>query len=628
MHTNCWGPKGISTDTTLDRAILRSAAATPDAVAVVDGQTEFTYAQLVKKSSCVAAELRRKQVSVGDRVCLLAQRNGDSLSAALGIMMAGGIYVPITPDYPSGRIRYIIRDCVSHSTITDGSCMDKCPDAGDFLLVQDITGTDEAPLSEEDPRRAAYILYTSGSTGQPKGVVVQHSALMNTLAWMADAFGMAAGECIPQKTPWGFTDSLWELFLPLLVGGKVVFIDEETVRDPVALYQSLNRCGAVMTQFVPPALSAFLDEVCRAEHSPVLPNLRWILNGGEELPRSLVERWFSAFPNVGYANAYGMTESAIYATCYFMKRHPAWGMRRIPVGRPITNTEIVILDEQGGVLGADQVGEICVGGKGLMSGYWAQPEVTAQVLVDDPRTGGVIYRTGDYGSWRCDGEIAYLGRRDHQVKIRGMRVELEEIEQALTRRPSIKQAVALTEGDGVAKSLIAFYTVHGEDPGEDAILAYLADALPSYMIPARCLKLNALPTTPHGKTDRAQLLRLPRSARIALRADKVLPGSIEEVIGRIWASLLGKDDFDLDTGFFAAGGNSLLMLRVLSNLPRDYQRVLTVPDLLHFPTIRSLADKIRADLAGLPLENAGPKPRRNPAMLQRLRDRLEEDRHD
>ena len=561
---------------------------------------------------------------------LLCPRHTEGLSVTLGILLVGGVYVPISPDYPSIRINYIARDCASRLTVVDSSCRDRCPQSQTVLLLQedfDYTASEVPPwgssrpaMAENDSSRPAYILYTSGSTGRPKGVVVSHGALMNTLAWMAEAFSISEGESIPQKTPWGFTDSLWELLLPLILGGKVSFIDEETVRDPVAVYHRLNNCEAVITQFVPPALSTFLDGVCRQIESPSLPSLRWILNGGEELPRSLVDRWFTVFPDVGYANSYGMTESAIYATCYFMKQPPVWGMRRIPVGKPITNGEITILGDGEEVLGPDQVGEICVGGRSLMTCYWGQRELTAEALILHPKTGELVYRTGDYGSLRYDGEIAYLGRRDHQVKIRGMRVELGEVERALAQHPCVKQTAVLPKGDGDAKSLIAFYTVNSEDPGESPMVSHLASILPDYMVPARCIGLDAMPLTAHSKTDRARLLQISIPARVKQRKDKATPGSIEGAIWRVWSDVLGTDDFGVEDGFFAAGGNSLLLVKVYANLPADCQGVLSIPDLLHYPTIRALASKVRQELSGVPasamaLDQTG---RRDPAALSHL----------
>jgi len=618
-------------NTTVDRAILDKATGIFDNIAADDGRAIITYQQLVSTAYAIAEELRMRGVSTGDRICLLCNRNLESLSAVLGVLMVGGVYVPVSPDYPAERIDYIVEDCDARVLVSDGLCEYKASQAKHVLVLKDVLDSYTKELSvrdthrfarsADDPRRAAYILYTSGSTGRPKGVMVPHSALMNTLAWMAEAFEISEGETIPQKTPWGFTDSLWELFLPLLEGGRITLIDEETVRNPVALYHWFKKSRVVMTQFVPPALSTFLDEVCRQVTSPALPSLRWILNGGEELPRSLVDRWFKVFPNVGYANSYGMTESAIYATCYFMKGPPVWGMRRIPVGKPIANAEAYILGERGEVLGPDQVGEICVGGKSLMSGYWGRPDLTAKVLTPGPCGGAPLYRTGDYGTLRCDGEIAYLGRRDHQVKIRGMRVELGEVERVLMQQPCVKQAVVVAKDDGEAKYLVAFYAVHDEDPGEEMVMAYLAGILPSHMVPTRCIRLDMLPTTAHNKTDREQLLQLPLPARVSRCAENAIPGSIEEVIWQMWAFVLGADDFGVDDGFFDVGGNSLLLVRVYANLPADYQRVLNIPDLLHFPTVRSLAGKVREAMAGRPVapEITNSTSRRDPAALNRLR---------
>ncbi len=625
--------RSVSTNSTVDWVICAIASIKSNNVAIDDKNGTLTYAKLLANAMVVSEYLLQANVKTGDRVIILCPRNGCSLSAVLGVLMIGGVYVPISPNYPTARIDYIAKDSASHLAIVDQSYLDKCPKRVNALIIQDILKcenklldyqTRKSALSDGNTSRAAYILYTSGSTGRPKGVVVPHSALMNTLIWMIGAFDVRAGESIPQKTPWGFTDSLWEMFLPLLVGGRVVFIDDETVINPIALYHELNENKAVVTQFVPSALSTFLDGVCREIPSPALPSLRWILNGGEELPRSLVDRWFNVFPNIGYANSYGMTESAIYATCYFMKTAPVWGMRRIPIGKPITNAEVVIMGENNETLEPDQVGEICIGGRSLMNSYWEKPELTSQALISHSQTGRTFYRTGDYGSVRYDGQIAYLGRKDHQVKIRGMRIELGEVERALLDHPCVKQVAVVIHGEGENRTLIAFYTVYEDDPDEKAVLDHLEGALPSYMIPTRCVRLDSFPVTAHNKTDRAKLLRMSLPVRSTKCVEKPLLGSVAHDIYQVWAEVLGHEGFGIDEGFFAAGGNSLLLVRLYARFPSVYQRVVSIPDLLHYPTIRSLSQKIQEELAERSISiPSGPMgTMRNPAVLKSLRDPL------
>jgi len=416
---------------------------------------------------------------------------------------------------------------------------------------------------------------------------------MNTLAWMARAFEVSERDSVPQKTAWGFTDSLWEMFLPLLVGAKIAFATEDDVRDPIQLYAILERSGATMTQFVPSALSAFLDAIRTDVPSPGLRSLRWLVSGGEELPRVLVDRWFDLFPHTRCANAYGMTESALYATWYVMSGSPPWGMRRIPIGKPIDGASVFVLDDDDQELGPDQVGEICVSGRSLMAGYWNQPRLTAEVLNRVPSKEGLVYHTGDYGYLRSDGEMAYMGRRDRQVKVRGMRVELGEIESAIMQHQSVRESAVVVDGDGENRRLLAFYTCRDTDVEEDDLKSYLNEMLPRHMVPTRCIMLTVLPTTAHGKVDRAELAGLEPPPAKQRASDLDGADSTENELRDIWSRILGRSDLSLDDKFFEVGGNSLLVVRVYTKLPPDYREALTVSDLLRYPTIRLLAQRIR-----------------------------------
>ncbi len=583
---------------TIDSLITTSALAKTEAIAVKDLEKEYTYAELLSFSKAVTRALKNNGVDKGDTICLMCERGFQGLAAAIGILASGAIYVPISIEYPQLRKEFIINDSNAKIIITDNK--KNIPNTEQHLIFEirelahqaSICGTEtnHHPISIcHTPEDAAYILYTSGSTGRPKGVVVSHQAQINTFNWMIQAFSLKKGECIPQKTPWSFTDSLWEMFLPLIYGGVVGFVSEMQIRHPVELYARLNHLHAVITQFVPPAMSVFLDDIEQQLSAPEFKNLRWVLNGGEELPRTIVERWFNIFPNVGYANSYGMTESAIYATCYFMEKPPVWGMRRIPVGKPISNAEVCILSDTGSLLTEDSIGEICVGGKSLMSEYWNQPELTEKAFAIHPENGNRLYKTGDYGAYRTDGQIAYLGRKDDQVKILGMRVELKEIQRVILDHPAVKQAYLITRGESETKTLIAFYTTGSHQVDESALTAYLRTILPPYMVPSFCINVDEMPLTEHNKTD------LKKLTQISLEHNKANPGSytfrgeIEEELSTVWRENLGHRNYGPDDPFFHVGGNSLMLIRVYGQLPQRYRNMLTIPDLLTYPTIRSLA---------------------------------------
>jgi fengycin family lipopeptide synthetase D len=615
----------------LINAFLNQLELTPTHTAVLKGSHNLSYLQLFYHASEIAKTLSEHGVEAGDRVVLLSSRDISGLIAVIGILMCGGVYVPISPDYPQSRIAHIIADCECRLAIVDKKLYSNVSEDCKYLSLNDLVDYRKAELVPKsldkqlfyptNSSQAAYILYTSGTTGRPKGVVVSHAAVLNTLQWMVSTFDIKEGETIPQKTPWGFTDSIWEMFLPLMTGASVSFVGENEVRDPISLYQMLKKSRCVITQFVPPALSSFLDGIKSEIDSPDLPDLRWVLNGGEELPRSLIDKWFNIFPNIGYANSYGMTESAIYATCYFMKKPPPWGMRRIPIGKPISNAQVFVLDDSKNVLDKDLIGEICIGGKSLMDGYWGQPELTSEVLIPGPNDGPMVYRTGDYGYFRYDGELAYLGRRDHQIKIRGMRIELGEIENTLRQHSGIKQAAAIVKGEGDTKHLIAFYSVIDHDPGEENVVTFLSSKLPSHMVPVRCIFLEVMPITIHGKIDRSALQQTLILNRLVKPAEKALPNSIEESIWQVWKNVLGKDDFGVNDGFFSVGGNSLLLVQVYAKIPENYRRLISIIDMLHYSTISSLSEAIRSKLSNEEANeiNGNVMIRRNPSKLRVLR---------
>ena len=594
-------PDLINRNTTVDSLIVESAKQYDNSIAVKGIEKAHTYSELLSLSKAIAIQLQSIGIKKGDKICLICEREFEGLAAAIGIILCGAVYVPISIEYPQSRKDFIISDSQANIILTDNKKNFENSERNAVFTIEKLinrfavkSANTEFDLCSRthSSKDAAYILYTSGSTGQPKGVVVSHKALMNTFFWMIEAFSLKPRECIPQKTPWSFTDSLWEMFLPLIYGGIVGFVSESQIRQPVSLYTRLNDLDAVITQFVPPAMSVFLDEIENHISRPLIRKLRWVLNGGEDLPRTIVDRWFNIFPSVGYANSYGMTESAIYATCYFMKKSPAWGMRRIPIGKPILNSEVHILSDTGESLEEESIGEICVGGKSLMTEYWKQPGLTDEAFAIHPETGSKLYKTGDYGAYRKDGHIAYLGRKDDQVKIFGMRVELKEIQRVILDHPAVKQAYLITRGENESKILIAFYTTGIKKLTESSLSAYLRTILPAYMVPAFCVHLDKMPLTEHNKTD------LKKLKQISLERNK-LDSTInhffdetEELLNTIWLKNLRHSNYGPEDPFFNVGGNSLMLIRVYGQLPEKYRQLLSIPDLINYPTIRSLAKYI------------------------------------
>lgn len=586
----------------IEEIIINNSIKWESEVATFDHVDSITYKELTKNIYQVAQRLKKYGIERGDRVCIISERNTDGLIIILAILSIGAIYVPVSLDYPEKRIEYIVKDCLPKIVIIEDSIKNAAYN-GNIILKSTLLGKSHLEkgvpniLNEASADDIAYILYTSGSTGLPKGVMISHKAAINTLTWMIDEFKIKEGECIPQKTAWGFTDSIWELFLPLMVGGKISFISDDEIKNSILLYERLKNDKVVITQFVPPALSVFLDDITREVEKPDLINLRWVLNGGEELTRKIVDKWFDVFPNVGYANPYGMTESAIYATNYLMMERPVWGMRKIPIGTPIKNTRVYILSESNEILEKENQGEICIGGESLFSGYWNKADETNRNLIKHPQINELIYKTGDIGVKRTDDLILYKGRKDNQVNINGMRVELDEIKHALLENQDIAQVALIVKEYQDYKKIIAFYSTKNEEQIKLSILfAQVRKILPEYMVPSFFFHLNRFPLTEHNKINYRELHKIDINTGNDIVEEVSGVTKIENELIQIWSGVLDNKRFSLDDAFFNIGGNSLMLMKVYARLPEKYRQFLKVSDLINFPSVKSLSTYIEKQL--------------------------------
>lgn len=507
-------------------AIFAQARRTPTAIAASDGATALTYRQLARASAALARRLREYGAGPEEIVGVCAPRSLETLVSFLAVLRAGAAYLPLDPAYPKPRLELMLRDAKVRLVLVgpevalpgldvptlvmpalpggdgDGDGDDDGDDDGaDSDLDAVRAGGDDAPA----PDSLAYIMYTSGSSGAPKGVMISHAALRNTLGWMQEAYPLTCDDVIAHKTSISFTDSIWELAWPLTVGARLVVIDEGRARFPRRLVESLAEHQVTVTQFVPAQMRLFLDEVERSGDAARLPALRLVFNGGEMLPAPLAGEWFHWFPRTCIANAYGMTESAIYGTNFVVR--PGAGDPLVLIGRPIANERAYVLDAQGRPCPPLCVGEIYLGGESLSRGYLGRPGLTAERFVPDPLgpPGARMYRTGDLGRWTADGQLVCLGRADRQVKVRGGRVELAEVEVALARHPSVREAVVLARRVGDDHRLVAYYTARGADPGARALHAFLSAGLPAYMVPSAFHLLEHMPLTVNGKVDRPRL---------------------------------------------------------------------------------------------------------------------------
>src|SRR6185369_14152181 len=488
------------------------AAARPDAVALVCGEAQLTYGALNARANRVARGLRARGVGPGERVGLGLERSLELMIGLVGVLKAGGAYVPLDPTYPDERLRALVADSAPRVVLADASWRDRLAVAGGVPVVE-VAALGRAAAGETNlgaaevvvtPGDVAYVIYTSGSTGVPKGVMVEHRSIVNRLTWMQHAYALTVDDVVLQKTPTSFDVSVWELFWPLLEGSRLVLARPEGHKDPTYLVTTIAAYGVTRMHFVPSMLPTFLDAV---DGRGPWPGLQ-VVCSGEALPAALVQRFYAQLPDAQLHNLYGPTEATVDVTAWTCPR--GGSDTSIPIGRPIANTQIYILDRRGAPAPVGVPGELYIGGVGVARGYWRRPVLTAERFVPDPfgpAAGGRLYRTGDVARWRADGAIEYLGRADFQVKIRGIRIELGEIEARLTAHAAVAVAEDAAPTEGGEPRLVAYYTTRaGAEPAAaDALRAHVAGALPAAMVPAAYVALAQWPLTPNGKLHRAAL---------------------------------------------------------------------------------------------------------------------------
>ncbi|NMZ90157.1 non-ribosomal peptide synthetase [Pseudomonas panacis] len=528
---------------------------TSDNTALVWQDGSLTFAQLHTQANRLAHYLRDKGVGPDVCVAIAAERSPQLLVGLLAIIKAGGAYVPLDPDYPAERLAYMLKDSGVHLLLTQTALLDRVPSAeGVCVIAMDSLHLDSWPTQPPglhlDGDNLAYVIYTSGSTGQPKGVGNTHAALAERLQWMQATYQLNDSDVLMQKAPISFDVSVWECFWPLITGCRLVLAGPGEHRDPHRIAQLVQAYGVTTLHFVPPLLQLFIDE-------PLVPectSLRRLFSGGEALPAELRNRVLTQLPAVQLHNRYGPTETAINVTHWHCTADDG---ERSPIGRPLGNVICRVLDEQLNPLPAGVPGELCIGGIGLARGYLGRAGLTAERFVADPlgEAGARLYRSGDRARWSADGVLEYLGRLDQQVKLRGFRVEPEEIEARLLALDGVAQAVVLVRD----AQLIGYYTAHAALDEQD-VKAALAAELPEYMVPAQLMRLDAMPLSPSGKLDRRAL-----PAPVWQTREHIEPETpLQQQIAAIWREVLGLAAIGLRDDFFALGGHSLLATQIIS----------------------------------------------------------------
>ncbi|HYH78631.1 MAG TPA: amino acid adenylation domain-containing protein, partial [Longimicrobium sp.] len=587
------------------------AARTPDDAAVEFGWELLTYAELNARANRLAHFLAARGVGPDVRVALCAERGLEMVVGLLAVLKAGGAYVPLDPAYPEDRLRYMLADSRPALLLTQSSLAERFAESDLPVLALDADSalwTSQPETNPDDrgltPDHLAYVIYTSGSTGQPKGVMNLHRGLVNRLAWGQQAWALGGDDAVLLKTSLSFDGLVRELFWPLIAGARVVVARPEGHRDPVYLLDTIRRAGITTLNLVPSLLQVLVEEPgmesCRG--------LKRVLCGGEALSGALLARVHERLPWIEVHNLYGPSEAATAAVAL---RCTGDGTKAsVPIGRPVGNTRLYVLDAAGEPAPVGVAGELYVGGAGVARGYEGRPEMTAERFVADPfggEAGARMYRTGDLARWLADGTVEFVGRNDAQVKIRGYRVEPAEIEARLLEHPDVRDAAVLAREDVPGDRRLVAYVVGGAAATAETLRAHLGHLLPEYMVPAAYVRLDALPLTPNGKVDR-RALPVPEGDAYVTRGYETPVGETEAAVAGIWAGVLGVDRVGRWDHFFELGGHSLLAVQVVSRVRHALQVEVALGDLFVRPVLRDFARELdTAARAALPPIETGAR---------------------
>ena len=597
-------PWGISVQSLFEAAVERA----PEGVAALCGERTVTYGDLNRRANALAHRLISLGIGPGRVVALLADRGIDFLAAVLGLFKAGGAYLPLDVRHPAERLRQVVAQSGAElvlvsSAFAAGLSAALTARLGDEgVRLQVLEELLEAATVEGNPPVAAaaddlaYVIYTSGSTGIPKGAMITHRGMLNHLFVKIRDLDLSAGDTVAQTASHTFDISVWQLLAALLVGGRVHVFEDAIAHDPPQLLAAVARHGVTVLETVPSLLRSMLGEAERQGAGPDLSRLRWLVATGEELPPELCRRWLETCPEVPLVNAYGPTECSDDVTHHILRTAPRPDLVHVPIGRPVGNTRLYVVGSDLLPVPQGVAGELVVGGVGVGRGYLHEPARTAEVFIPDPfsdHPGARLYRTQDLVRLAPGDVLEFLGRVDHQVKIRGSRIELGEIEAVLARHPQVDDAVVVVKESGADKRLVAFVVATRELAADPARLrAFLAESLPDYMLPAAFVFLAAMPLTANGKVDRTALAAIDVAEHIP-KAEFVAPrNEVEEQLAGMWRDLLGVERVGVQDNFFDLGGHSLLTTQLVSRLRGAFQLEVPLPTFFEDPTVAGLAQAI------------------------------------
>ena len=580
-------------------AFEEQVTCTPEKTAIIDQSKQLSYRELNELANRLARRLVKMGVVQGELVGISLNRSIEMIVALLGILKTGAAYVPLDPAYPEQRLDFLVEDSQVRVVVTTPEFVDLWQEHGVEVLAFNAeslsadtgdTGNLSLPLSAEN---RMCVIYTSGSTGSPKGVEGTHRASMNRFSWMWNAYPFLDGEICCQKTFLGFVDSIWEIFGPLLRGVPSVTLPDEVIIDPEQFVQLLSEYGVTRIVLVPSLLRVILEGVKDIQSR--LPKLELWTCSGEVLPADLVKRFSRALPKATLLNIYGSSEVAADVTCHEIRGGDDLS-GQVSIGRPISNVQILILDRHLNRVPIGVPGEIHVGGDCLARGYFRRPELTSERFITHDLESGSpqrLFKTGDLGRYLPNGEIEYLGRADNQVKIRGIRVELGEIEATLASHPAVRDAVVILADRFGYQRLTAYLDLRsGLHTDADEMRRFMRLRVPDYMVPSDYRLVDAFPLLPGGKVDRKALVLQASVHAIGDRSYVAPQTPTEERLAGVWRNLLGVERAGITDNFFELGGHSLMVMQVVARIRKEFEVEVSIRSLFEDPTIKGLAKEV------------------------------------
>jgi amino acid adenylation domain-containing protein len=582
----------------------QQVASTPDAIAVVFKNQQLTYQQLNDRANRWAKHLVKLGVETETIVALMGDRNIDFLTAVLAIFKAGGAYLPLNPEHPvermqqvlsQGKVPFILAQQQYLSAVI--SIVGQLKIKPQLLYIEDLDrleySTENLPI-RSTPDNLAYVIYTSGSTGTPKGAMLEQRGMVNHLFAKITDLNLTANDPIAQTATQTFDISIWQFLVALLVGGTVEIIPTEIATDPTQLFALVEDRQISILEIVPSLLRMMIQQIIDGATPTKLSNLRWLLLTGEALPPQLCRQWFDYYPTIPMLNAYGPTECSDDVTHYPIESPPAPSVLNLPIGHPISNTQLYILDNHLQSVPIGVAGELYVGGAGVGRGYLNAPELTEAVFIPNPFSHSArarLYKTGDKGRYLADGNIEFLGRIDFQVKIRGFRIELGEIEAVLNLHPQVQEAIAIAREEQAGNQYLAAYIVPSSPIETSDLRDFIKQKLPDYMVPNALIFLDRIPLTANGKIDR-HALPIPDLKFSSIDTFTLPTTSTQIELAQLWADILNLPEVGIHHNFFELGGHSLLATQIMSRLRSTFGVELPLRRLFELPTIAELAENI------------------------------------